>query len=219
MDRYIDAVMVCSERIDERARLIARLHDTIAPLVGDLGPDTPAVVRGAMLAAVNAGHECPLDLVADVIDRLSNAVDVAPTWRTLRLGPGATLALGVCDGLGVSDTALAAVLGIERDDVVRARDVARQEVGLPPAPSPCRQRHPFGITSCVTCVLVRADARTAQATVQCLRSLPHGVVVDRVVEHAIAWEAAHLAAASHDEPASESGPSPWSAVVMDEAAV
>lgn len=211
MDRYIDSVMLGSDRVDERARLIARLSDTVAPLVGDLGPDTPDLIRSALLGAMRTGHHRPLDVVADVLDRLSTAVGCAPAYRPDTVTPGGALALGACDGHGLSDYALGAAIGIDRDEVAAARDAARLAVGLPPAPPACTRRHLDRRESdtCVSCMLVRADTRTARARVVDQGVVPSGVVIDRVVEHARRWQADMLR--PRVRPA-VGGPSPWTAI-------
>jgi hypothetical protein len=200
VDRFIDNVMLGSDRVDERARLITRLCDTVAPLVGDLGPTTPELIRTSLLAAVSAAHERPLDVVADLLEVLSEAVGVDVDWRDDRLSPGGSLALGACDGHGVSDFALGAVLGVDRD-----------EVGLPPAPPACTRRHhePRPAQGCVACMLVEADTTTASARVEDIGARPHGVVVDRVVARARAWQAEMVRPRRGSTLA---GPSPWTSV-------
>lgn len=210
MDRYIDTVMIASDRIDERARLIARLSDTIGPLVGELGPRTPDHIRCALLATVRRGHERPLDVVADALDHLSEAVGVDVVWRLPGVTPGGALALGFCDGHGLTDYAVGATLGIDRDEVAAARDAARLQVGLPPAPPACTRRHAdvgFADT-CVTCVLVRADAMTAHSRVVTHLGLPCGTVMDRVITHAQQWQADALRPRLRQ---TASGPAPWTA--------
>lgn len=210
VDRYIDSVMIGSDRVDERARLITRLCDTIAPLVGDLGPDTPELVRASLLGAMREVHRLPLDVVADVLERLSAAVGVAER-RTSALSPGEALALGVCDGRGVTDYALGAAIGIDRDEIAVARDVARLAVGLPPAPPACTRRHGEqpDTESCISCMLVRADAATARGRVLDEGIVLEGVVVDRIVARAHAWQADMLR--PRVRPVAD-GPSPWTAV-------
>ena len=211
MDRFIDSVMLGSDRVDERARLITRLSDTVAPLVGDLGPDTPDLIRLALLGAMRAGHRQPLDVVADVLDRLSSAVGCRPARRPDAVSPGQALALGACDGHGLSDYALGAAIGIDRDEIAAARDSARLAVGLPPAPPACTRRHADRREgdSCVTCMLVRADTMTAHARVVDQGGVPTGVVIDRVVDHARRWQADMLR--PRVLPAA-GGPSPWTAI-------
>lgn len=211
MDRFIDTVMIGSERIDERARLITRLCDTVAPLVGDLGGDTPALVRGALLATMRQAHARPLDVVADVLDRLSESVGVVVTWRTATLAPGEALALGVCDGRGLTDFALGAAVGVDRDEVAVARDRARLDVGLPPAPPACTRRHADlgDADTCAACMLVRADGATATARVRAEVGVPGGIVMDRVVERAHQWQAAVMRPRLRPVPG---GPSPWTAM-------
>lgn len=211
MDRYIDSVMVGSDRIDERARLLTRLCDTVAPLVGDLGPTTPDLIRGALLAAMREAHQRPLDVVAGVLERLCSAVGDTPHWHRRAHSPGEALAVGACDGRGVSDHALGAAIGIDRDEVAAARDRARLAIGLPPAPPGCTRRHLEDLepVSCVTCMLVRADTATAHARVVEQGCVPEGVVIDRVVEHAQRWHADMLRPRLH--PVTD-GPSPWTAI-------
>lgn len=212
MDRYIDTVMIGSDRVDERARLIARLSDTVGSLVGELGPQTPDHIRCALLASMRRGHERPLDLVADVLDRLSETIGVDVVWRLPGVSPGEALALGFCDGHGLTDFAVGATLCVDRDEVAAARDASRLEVGLPPAPPACTRRHAdVGFAdSCVTCVLVRADAMTAHSRVLTHLGLPCGTVMDRVVARARQWQAdalrPRLRQAAH-------GPSPWTSMV------
>ena len=210
MDRYIDSVMVGSDRVDERARLITRLCDTVAPLVGDLGPDTPELIRSALLGAMRAAHVRPVDVVADVLGGLADATG-APLPTLDDVPPGGTLALGVCDGRGVSDHALAAATGIDRDAVATCRDAARLVVGLPPAPQACTRRHAERPDDrvCAVCVLVRADAATARALVEDRGLVPRGRVIDRVVERATRWQADMLRPRVH---AVVDGPSPWTAI-------
>lgn len=210
MDRYIDSVMLGSDRVDERARLIARLCDTVLPLVGDLGPRTPDLVRSALLGAMREEHHRPLDVVADVLDRLATAIGLGRP-RNQVLSPGEALAVGVCDGRGCTDHALGAVIGIDRDEVAAARDVGRLAIGLPPAPPPCTRRHADdgqGAT-CVTCMLVRADAGTARRRVEEHGLVAEGLVVDRVVARARAWESEMLRPRLQHV---ADGPAPWTAI-------
>lgn len=211
MDRYIDTVMIGSDRVDERARLIARLSDTVAPLVGDLGPDTRTHIRSALVATMRCGHARPVDVVAEVLDHVTEAMGVEVVWRLPGVSPGETLSLGLCDGHGLTDYAVGATLGVDRDEVAAARDTARLDVGLPPAPPACTRRHAdVGFAdACVTCVLVRADAATAQARVSMRLGLPCGVVMERVVERARRWHADVLRPRLHH---TTSGPSPWTAI-------
>lgn len=211
MDRYIDTVMIGSDRVDERARLIARLCDTVGPLVGELGPRTPDHIRGALLATMRRGHSRPLDVVAEVLDHLSESIGVEVVWQLSGVTPGEALALGLCDGHGLTDYAVGATLGVDRDEVATARDTARLEVGLPPAPPACTLRHTdVGFADgCVACVLVRADAMTAQARVLTHLGLPCGVVMDRVITRVEQWQSDVLRPPSPDDP---SGPSPWTAI-------
>lgn len=212
MDRYIDTVMIGSDRVDERARLITRLSDTVGPLVGRLGPHTPEHIRCALLAAMRRGHERPLDVVADVLDRLCEAIGVDVVWQLPGVTPGEGLALGFCDGHGLADFAVGATLGVDRDEVATARDAARLEVGLPPAPPACTRRHAdVGVANtCVTCVLVRADAMIAHARVLTHLGLPCGTVMDRVVARARQRQADVLRPRLCH---AVSGPSPWTAIV------
>lgn len=211
MDRYIDTVMIGSDRVDERARLIARLCDTVGPLVGELGPRTPDHIRGALLATMRRGHQRPLDVVAEVLDHLSETIGVEVVWQLPGATPGEALALGLCDGHGLTDFAVGATLGVDRDEVAAARDTARLEVGLPPAPPACTLRHAdVGCAdTCVACVLVRADAMTAQARVLTHLGLPCGVVMDRVITRIQQWQSDVLRPPLPDDP---SGPSPWTAI-------
>ena len=210
MDRFIDSVMIGSERVDERARLITRLCDTVAPVVGDLGPDTGGLIRAALLGAMRAAHARPLDVVADVLARLDQATCVRPE-PARELSPGGALAIGVCDGRGVTDYALGATVGIDRDEVASARDVARLVVGLPPAPPACTRRHADwqDDDACVSCMLVRADAATARMHVEDMELVARGLVMDRLVERAQQWQADMLRPRLH---AVLDGPSPWTAV-------
>lgn len=211
MDRFIDSVMIGSNRIDERARLLTRLCDTVAPLVGDLGPSTPDLIRTALLGTVRVGHRRPLDVVADVLGRLCEAVGADVAWQHPDLTTGEALALGMCDGRGLSDYALGAAIGIDRDEIAAARDDARLAIGLPPAPPACTRRHPDATDreACATCMLVRADAVTARARAADQGVLPCGTVIDAVVRHATAWQADMLRPRLRPE---GSGPSPWTAV-------
>lgn len=212
MDRFIDSVMIGSQRIDERARLIARLCDTVAAVVGDLGPDTAALVRGSLLGAVRRGHDRPLDVVADVVVGLAAAAGDVDPPRHRDLSPGQALALAVCDGFGVTDFAFGAVVGIDRDEVAAARDAARRVVGLPPAPPACTARHhdPAAAATCSACMLVRADATTARMLLADTPLLREGVVVERVVDAARRWQADMRRPRLHG-PACD-GPSPWTSV-------
>lgn len=210
MDRFIDNVMLGSDRVDERARLLTRLHDTVAPVVGDLGHDTPGLVREALLGAVRAAHARPFDVVADVFARLSEATDTS--WaHPGDLSPGGVLALAACDGRGVSDYALGATVGIDRDEVACTRDRARLTVGLPPAPPACTRRHADHADgdTCVGCMLVRADTVTARTRVRDVGVVVRGRATDRVMEHAHQWQAEMLRPRLH---AVLDGPSPWTAV-------
>ena len=210
MDRFIDSVMLGSDRVDERVRLLTRLGDTIAPVVGDLGRDTPALVREALLGAVRAGHARPFDVVADVLARMSAATGTS--WvHPEGLSPGGVLGLAACDGRGVSDYALGATVGIDRDEVATVRDHARLGVGLPPAPPACTRRHADHADgdTCVTCMLCRADAATARARVHDVGLVVRGRVMDQVVDHASQWQADMLRPRLH---AVVDGPSPWTAV-------
>lgn len=211
MDRYIDTVMIGSDRVEERARLIARLSDTVGPLVGELGPRTPDHIRCALLRTMRRGHERPIDVVAEVLDHLSEAVGVEVVWRLPGVTPGEALALGLCDGHRLTDFAVGATLGVDRDEVATARDAGRLEVGLPPAPPACTQRHAdVGLTdTCVACVLVRADAMTAHSRVLTRLGLPCGTVMDRVVTQAQRWQSDALRPRLHR---AASGPSPWTAI-------
>lgn len=211
MDRFIDTVMIGSDRVDERARLITRLCDTVAPLVGDLGPDTAPLIRGALLATIRAGHARPLDVVADVLARLCEATGATVAWRSPSLSAGESLALGLCDGRGVTDYAAGATIGVDRDEVARARDRARESIALPPAPPACTRRHADTADgdTCVTCMLVRADAATARARVATHLGVPQGLVMDRVVARAQQWQADVLRPRTR---AVADGPSPWTAV-------
>lgn len=211
MDRYIDTAMIGSDRIDERARLIARLSDTVGALVGELGPRTPDHIRCALLATMRRGHERPLDVVADALDHLSEATGVDVVWRLPGVTPGEALSLGFCDGHGLTDYAVGATLAVDRDEVATARDAARLEVGLPPAPPACTHRHAdVGFAdACVACVLVRADAMTAQARVLTHLGLPSGTVMDRVITRARQWQADALRPRLRK---TASGPSPWTAI-------
>lgn len=213
MDRFIDSVMVGSERVDERARLITRVCDTVAAVVGDLGPDTPALVRGSLLGAIRRGHDRPLDVVADVVVGLAASVGDVPSIRHPDLSPGQSLALAICDGHGVTDYALGAVVGIDRDEVASARDAARQVVGLPPAPPACTARHHDGAAAaaCPACMLVRADATTARLLLADTPVLREGTVVERVVGAARRWQADMRRPRVH-APTTD-GPSPWSSVI------
>lgn len=216
MDRFIDSVMLTSDRVDERARLITRLCDTIAPLVGDLGPSTPELIRSSLLGAMRQGHRRPFDVVADVLERLS-AETGHPVGRHTEMTPGEALALGVCDGLEVCDYALGAAVGIDRDEIAVARDAARLVVGLPPAPPTCTARHGTATSpdGCITCMLVRADAATAHARVVEHDAVPRGLVVERVVASARTWQR-ELRRPRH-RPVGD-GPNPWVAVVAGMAA-
>lgn len=210
MDRFIDNVMIGSDRVDERARLLTRLCDTVAPVVGDLGGDTPELIREALLGAARSAHPRPLDVVADVLARLSMGIGTA--WlHPDEISPGGVLSLACCDGRGVSDYALGATVGIDRDEVAGARDLARLEVGLPPAPPACTRRHADHADgdTCVTCMLVRADALTARARVNDAGLVVRGRIMDRVVDHARQWQADMLRPRLH---AVLDGPSPWTAV-------
>ena len=210
MDRFIDSVMIGSDRLDERARLLTRLCDTVAPVVGDLGHDTPGLIRESLLGAVRAAHARPFDVVADVLARLAAATGTA--WvHPDDLSPGGVLVLAACDGRGVTDYALGATIGIDRDEIGSARDVARLGVGLPPAPPACTRRHADHADgdSCVTCMLVRADMTTARARVHDVGLVVRGRVMDRVVDHARQWQADMLRPRLH---AVLDGPSPWTAV-------
>lgn len=211
MDRFIDTVMIGSDRIDERARLIARLSDTVAPLVGDLGPDTHDHIRCALLATMRRGHTRPLDVVAEVLDRLSELVGIQVVWRLPAVSPGEALSLGLCDGHALTDYAVGATVGVDRDEVAAARDTARLAVGLPPAPPACTRRHAdVGFAdACVTCVLVRADGAIAQTRVLTHLGLPHGVVMERVVDRARQWQADVLRPRLRH---ATGGPSPWTAI-------
>lgn len=210
MDRYIDSVMLGSDRVDERARLIARLCDTVVPLVGDLGPRTPDLVRAALLGAMRQEHHRPLDVVADVLDRLASAIGLGRPASTV-LSPGEALAVGVCDGRGCSDHALGAVIGIDRDEVASARDVGRLAIGLPPASPACTRRHADDGqgASCVTCMLVRADTAAARGRVEEHGLVAEGLVLDRVVARARAWESEMLR--PRLQPVTD-GPAPWTAI-------
>lgn len=212
MSRYIDPVMVASDRVDERARLLARLGDTVHAVVGDLGPDTPALLRWAVLAAVQARLDDPADVMAEVVLSLGEAVGWDHDWRPSTLGPAEALALAVCDGRGATTHAVAAVLGAELDAVAAARDRARLAVGLPPAPLPCTIRHadePHA-TACVACMLVRADAATARARVGAFLGPVGGLVLDRLVAAADAWQADVLR--PRLRAVAEDGPDPWSSL-------
>lgn len=210
MDRYIDSVMVGSDRVDERARLIARLCDTVLPLVGDLGPQTPDLVRAALLGAMRQEHHRPFDVVADVLDRLASAIGLGRP-STTALSPGEALAVGVCDGRGCSDHALGAVVGIDRDEIGSARDAGRLAIGLPPAPPACTRRHADDGQggSCAICMLVRADTATARRRVEEHGLVAEGLVVDRVVARARAWEADMLRPRLQR---ATDGPTPWTAI-------
>lgn len=212
MDRFIDSVMLGSDRIDERARLITRLCDTVAGVVGDLGPDTDVLVRGALLEAMRRGHGRPLDVVADVVVGLATAMGDDVPAGARALSPGEALALAVCDTRGVTDHALGAVLGIDRDQVAAARDAARQQVGLPPAPPSCCARHvdAAAAAACAACMLVRADATSARAHLADEPILRDGLVLDRVVTRARRWQADMRRPRLHAP--TVDGPSPWTAV-------
>lgn len=209
MHRFIDSAMIGSDRVDERVRLITRVCDTLAPVVGDLGRDTPELIREALLGAMRAQHGRPLDVVADVLGRLSAATGTP--WRCAAgLAPGGVLTLSACDGHGVSDYALGATVGVDRDEVACVRDQARLVVGLPPAPPACTRRHAeLADGACVTCMLVRADTATARTRVHEEGVVVGGRVLDRVVAHAQQWQADMLRPRLH---AVLDGPSPWTAV-------
>lgn len=211
MDRFIDTVMLGSDRVDEQARLITRLSDSVGALVGDLGPATAELVRAALLAATGAHHRRPLDVVADVLVHLAAAVGDATVRCHPSLSPGQALALGACDGHGLTDYALGASIGIDRDEVATARDEARRVIGLPPAPAACTRRHPATAAraTCVACMLVRADTAAARARVSTQVGVPDGVVIHRVVAHARHWQDDRLRPRPLPTGA---GPTPWTAV-------
>lgn len=208
MDRYIDSVMIGSDRVDERVRLITRLCDMVAPLVGDLGPRTDELIRTSLLATMREAHGRPLDVVGDLLDRLSEAAGTPVTWRRPALAPGQSFAVGLCDGRSLTDFALGAAVGIDRDEVSAARDQGRFALDLPPAPPACTTRHAEvgQRETCVSCALVMADAAMARPRVAASLGVPTGVVMDRVVARAEEWQAATLRPRFH---ASMSGPLPW----------
>lgn len=211
VERFIDTVMIGSDRVEERARLITRLSDTLSTVVGPLGPGSDAIVRSCLLTTLHTCHEQPLDVVADVLHRLGERTGATP-WQLDGIGPGASLALGLCDGHGLTDFAVGAAIGIDRDEVARARDAARLALDVPPAPAACTRRHqpeePVG--TCASCVLVHADIASARPRIVARQAPPSGHVMDRVVARAREW---HAAVMREGLKRVAEGPSPWVAAV------
>ena len=111
----------------------------------------------------------------------------------------------------MTDYALAATTGVDRDAVAGCRDAGRLLVGLPPAPPACTRRHAErpGDPACATCMLVRADTATARTRVAGHGLVPHGLVMDRVVRAGDQWQADMLRPRLHTV---VDGPSPWTAI-------
>jgi hypothetical protein len=190
MGRYIDAVMLQSDRIDERSRLIARLAELVDPFVDDLtrDPDVRVTVqRRAVLAAVRGNHASPLDLVAATLDDVARRLDAPPLVRLPDLRPGAALVAGLTDGRGVHAADVAHVLEIDPDAVIRARDEARVALHLSPVIAGC-PRERFGLRghtmSCPDCLLAASDRAAARRRLVELDAVPVGALADLIVARA-----------------------------------